>query len=178
MAGTRKSANVHGDTLTYNVYYRPASESTWRLLRKGLTDAVLAWDTSTVPNGRYVVRIVANDAPANPEALALTGDRESEPFEVDNTPPTIQASLAQRVPSRVRAVVKDDSSLIRKTEWAIDGGRWQEVHPLDGINDSLEESYEITLGELAPGPHVVVVRATDSLGNLATARVELAGGGR
>lgn len=175
---TWRAEDPNGDTLTYDVSYRPASESTWRLLRKGLTDTVLAWDTSTVPNGRYVVRIVASDAPGNPEALALTGDKESEPFEVDNTPPTIQASLAQRVPSRVRVVVKDDSSLIRKAEWAIDGGRWQEVHPVDGINDAPEETYEITLGELAPGPHVVVVRATDSLGNLATARVELAGGGR
>ena len=56
----------------------------------------------------------------------------------------------------------------------MDGGRWQEVHPADGINDALEETYEIALGELAaPGPHVVVVRATDLLGNVSTARVEV-----
>jgi hypothetical protein len=91
----------------------------------------------------------------------------------------VQLVLAQRTPPRVRVTVKDDSSLIRRTEWAIDGGRWQEVHPSDGINDALEESYEIAPGELQPGPHVVVVRATDSLGNVASARIELPGpGGR
>jgi hypothetical protein len=38
----------------------------------------------------------------------------------------------------------------------------------------MEESYDITPGELsAPGPHLVVVRATDLLGNVATARVEV-----
>lgn len=170
---TWRAEDPNGDSLTFDVHYRPASESAWRLLRKGLTDAVLAWDTATVPNGRYVIRVSASDAPGNPEALALTGDKEGDPFEVDNTPPLIQATLAQRTPPRVRVVVKDDASLIRKTEWAIDGGRWQEVHPTDGINDALEETYEIAPGEPQPGPHVVVVRATDSLGNVATARVEL-----
>ena len=29
-----------------------ALKDRYRVLRKGLTDAVLAWDTSTVPNGR------------------------------------------------------------------------------------------------------------------------------
>jgi hypothetical protein len=171
-----RGEDPNGDPLVYEVFYRPALESSWRPLRKGLSDAVLAWDTSTVPNGRYVLKIVASDAPGNPEALALAGDKESEPFDVDNTPPLVQASLAQRSPARVRVVVKDESSLIRKAEWALDGGRWQEIHPQDGINDAPEETYEITPPELAPGPHVLVIRATDSLGNVASARVELAGG--
>ncbi len=172
-----RAEDPNGDSLSYEVHYRAASDTGWRSLRKGLSDAVLAWDTSTVPNGRYVVRVTASDAPSNPEALALLGDKESEPFEVDNTPPLVQAQLQQRTPPRVRVTVRDDSSLIRKAEWAIDGGRWQEVHPSDGINDALEESYEIAPGDLAPGPHVIVVRATDSLGNVATARVELPGPG-
>ena len=37
------------------------NDTRWRLLRKGLTDAVLAWDTSTVPNGRYVIRVTVSD---------------------------------------------------------------------------------------------------------------------
>lgn len=175
---TWRAEDPNGDRLLYDVSYRPAAESAWRPLRKGLTDAVLAWDTTTVPNGRYVLKVNASDAPGNPERLALTGHKESDPFDVDNTPPLVQASLAQRTPPRIKVVVKDDASLIRKTEWAIDGGRWQEVHPVDGINDSLEESYEIVPAELQPGPHVVVVRATDSLGNVATARVELGAGSR
>jgi sugar lactone lactonase YvrE len=160
------------DTLSYDVYYRPLGDTRHRLLRKGLTDAVLAWDTSTVPNGRYVVRIVASDAPSNPEQLALAADKESEPFDVDNTPPTVTATLSQASPLRVRATVRDDNSLVRRTEYAIDGGRWEEVHPVDGINDAQEESYEIAPKQVAPGPHVIVVRATDLLGNVSTARVE------
>ena len=148
-------------------------ESRFRPLRKGLTEPVLAWDTSTVPNGRYVVRVVASDAPANPAALALTGEKESTSFEVDNTPPDDHGVPRQTArPLRIRATSRDDASPVRKAEFSIDGGRWEEVHPVDGINDSLEETYEFTPEGLTPGPHVVVIRAIDLLGNAATARVE------
>jgi WD40 repeat protein len=171
---TWRAEDPNGDAMSYEVHYRPAHEGRWRVLRKGLSDPVLTWDTSTVPSGRYVVKVVASDAPGNPQALALSGEKESVPFDVDNTPPSVSATLAERKPARVRALVRDDASMIRKAEFSMDGGRWQEVHPLDGINDSSEETYEVSPGEPSgPGPHVLVVRATDLLGNTATARVEL-----
>jgi hypothetical protein len=169
-----KAEDPNDDSLVYEVHYRPADEKRFRLLRKGVTDSVLAWDTTTVPNGRYVVRVVASDSPANPQALALTGEKESQPFDVDNTPPSVSATLLGRSPTRVRVVVRDDSSLVRRAEFSIDGGPWQEVHPVDGINDALEETYEIPVGPLgSEGPHLLVARASDLLGNLASARVEI-----
>jgi len=168
-----RAEDPNDDTLAYDVYYRAVGDSRFRVLRKGLTDAVLAWDTSTVPNGRYLVKVVASDAPTNPAALALAGERESGPFDVDNTPPVVTAALAG-TPARIRAVGRDDASAIRRAEYSVDGGRWEEVYPLDGINDGLEETYEFTpQGLFGPGPHLVVVRATDLLGNVATARVEI-----
>jgi WD40 repeat protein len=167
-----KAEDPNGDTLVYEVSYRRMNDTRWRLLRKGLTDPVLAWDTTTVPNGRYLIRVTASDSPSNPESLALSSEKESDPFDVDNTPPTVTLTLVP--PSTVRAVVRDDSSLVRKAEFSVDGGRWQEVHPVDGINDEMEETYEIPVGNLgSPGPHIVVVRGTDLLGNASTARIEV-----
>ena len=167
-----KADDPNDDTLVYDVHYRKVGDDRFRILKKGLTDAVLAWDTSTVPNGRYVIRVTASDAPSNPETLALAGDRESVPFEVDNTPPTVTVVAGGR--TRVEVTVRDESSHVRRTEYSVDGGRWQEVHPRDGISDALEERYEIPLGPLeGPSPHVVVVRASDLLGNVATGRVEI-----
>ncbi len=169
-----KADDPNGDILSYDLLYRAVGETRFRTLRKGLTEPVLAWDTSTVPNGRYVVRVVASDFPSNPESLALTGEKDSAPFEVDNTPPVVDAQVVSSSSLRVRATARDDSSMVRRVEYSVDGGRWNEVHPVDGINDSLEETYEIAVGDLpAPGPHVVVVRATDLLGNMSTARVEV-----
>jgi outer membrane protein assembly factor BamB len=169
-----KASDPNGDTLVYDVYYREVSDTRFRPLRKGLDDPVLAWDTSTVPNGRYVVKVVARDTPSNPEALALSAEKVSTPFPVDNTPPQVTASLVPGPPARIRATVKDDDSIVRKAEYTIDGGRWHEVHPTDGINDSRQETYEILLDpQPAPGPHVVVLRAQDLLGNVASAQVEV-----
>jgi hypothetical protein len=120
------------------------------------------------------VKVLASDAPSNPEALALSGDKESMLFDVDNTPPSVTATLASGRPARIQAVARDDSSLVRRAEYSVDGGRWQEIHPADGISDAREETYEFSPQGLdGAGPHLVVVRATDLLGNASTARVEV-----
>jgi hypothetical protein len=169
-----RAEDPNGDTLAYDVYYRSTDEARFRLLRKGLTEAVLAWDTSTVPNGRYVLKVVASDAPTNPGRLALAGEKESTPFDVDNAPPAVSAELVARSPVRVRVTARDDTSPLRKAEYSVDGGRWEEVYPTDGINDGREESYEFSPeGVAGGGPHVVVIRVTDLLGNVASARVEV-----
>ena len=168
-----RAEDANGDTLSYDVYFRGVNESRFRLLRKDLSEPVLAWDTSTVPNGRYLIKIVATDAPSNPGGLALTGEKESTAFDVDNTPPLVTATLAAREPARVRVVARDDASPLRKAEYSVDGGRWEEVYPQDGINDAREETYEFTPEGLSAGTtHVVVVRVIDQLGNAASARVE------
>ncbi|HVQ29314.1 MAG TPA: WD40 repeat domain-containing protein [Vicinamibacteria bacterium] len=172
-----RAEDANGDTLSYDVYFKAVNESRFRLLRKDLVEPVLAWDTSTVPNGRYVIKVVASDAPSNPGGLALTGEKESTAFDVDNTPPAVTASLASRSPLRVRAVAKDDASALRKAEYSIDGGRWEEVYPLDGINDAKEETYEFSPEGLSTAtPHVVVIRVIDLLGNASSARVEIVPG--
>ena len=163
----------NGDDLVYDVSYRRLDDSRFRTLRAGLADAVLAWDTSSVPNGRYRIRVTARDTPGNPEALALSADQDSEPFDVDNTPPSVSVSPASGQRGAVRAVATDADSAIHKAEYAVDGGRWHEIHPLDGIDDSRQETYEFTPTGLAPGSHVVVVRAADVLGNQGAGRVEL-----
>jgi outer membrane protein assembly factor BamB len=168
-----KADDPNGDTLLYEVHYRTVDDRHFRLLRRTLTEPVVAWDTSTVPNGRYVIRVTVSDGPGNPAALALSASRESAPFDIDNTPPVLTVT-AQKGRPQVRAVARDDDSLIRRAEYSVDGGRWEEVHPRDGISDAREETYEITLSDLpGPGPHLVVVRAVDQLGNSSTGRVEI-----
>ncbi|HSD28588.1 MAG TPA: hypothetical protein VLL75_14900 [Vicinamibacteria bacterium] len=166
-----QAEDPNGDALLFDVEYRAVGDERWRPLRAGLVEPVFAWDTATAPNGRYMLRIVASDSPGNPPALALTGWKDSASFEVDNAPPSLTASLDR---GRIRVRVRDDASPIRKLEMSIDAGRWDEVHPADGIADSLEESYDIPLpAARGASPRIVVLRASDSLGNVATARVDV-----
>ncbi len=161
----------NGDALVYDVQYRALGDQRWRPLRGGLTEAVLAWDTTAVPDGRYLVRVTASDAPDNPPSLALAAHDDSTSFQVDNAPPTLDASLGE---GTIRATARDVGSPIRKLETSVDAGRWQEVYPTDGINDSMEEVYEFPIPAGAgAGPHVVVLRVADRLGNVATSRVDV-----
>ena len=167
-----QAEDPNSDPLLYDVQYRAVGDERWRPLRRGLTEPVMAWDTSTVPNGRYLVRIVASDAPGNPPSNVLTSSREGTSFEVDNTPPLVSATVDAKRKDWVRATARDDSP-IRKLELSVDAGRWEEVLPRDGISDSPEEEYEIAMPPVAAGgSRVVILRAADILGNVATVRVD------
>ena len=52
--------------LTYDVYYRGESERTWKLLKKGLEENFYTINSDALPDGTYVLRVVASDSPSNP----------------------------------------------------------------------------------------------------------------
>ena len=60
------------------------------MLKDNLEQKFYSWDTTTLPDGAYYLKIAASDTPSNPPAVALKTERESERFEVDNTPPVIE----------------------------------------------------------------------------------------
>jgi hypothetical protein len=167
------------DTLSYDVQYRREGETTWKTLKQGLSDTILVWDTTSVPNGRYVIRVVASDAPSNSPTTALTGSLESTAFDVDNTPPVITVRQVKRDGNRttVSFEVKDGESSVQKAEYSLDGDKWITIYPRDGIADSKTEQFELTL-EGETGSRAIIVRATDALNNVASADVEVPTSGR
>src|SRR5271156_6006571 len=78
------------DDLVFSVYYRGEGEKNWRLLKDKLTQRFYSWDTTTMPDGAYYLKIVASDSPSNPTAQALSTERESDRIEIANTPPRIE----------------------------------------------------------------------------------------
>jgi len=168
-----KADDENDDELVYDVLYRREGEQAWKTLRKGMSESILVWDTTTIPNGTYFVKIVASDAPSNPLSTALSGELDSQAFEVDNTPPTISVTNVRVVSGRTLITfdVKDDHSPIRGVEFSQDGQRWRSVFPVDGIADSREEHYELPVdGEL--GDRGLTLRASDSMNNVATTHVD------
>lgn len=161
------------DDLVYEVLYRREGDAAWKSLRKGLADPILVWDTSSVPDGRYLLKVIASDAPSNSPATALEGSLESALFDVDNAPPVITVTSTRRDGARVVVAfeVRDRQSPVQKVDYSLDGERWQALYPRDGIADGLVEQYELTLeGEAAT--RGVTLRAMDALANVANARGE------
>jgi len=168
-----KADDENDDDLIFDVLYRREGETTWKTLRKGLTEPILVWDTTTVPNGTYFIRIVASDAPANPAGTALSGELDSQAFEVDNTPPaiTVAGTRVDRGRTIITFDVADDHSPIQRVEFSLDGTRWRGVFPTDGIADSKTEHYELSLDGEIPD-RGLTLRASDTMNNVATAHVD------
>jgi sugar lactone lactonase YvrE len=171
-----KADDENDDDLTYDVLYRREGDAAWKTLRKGVMDSILVWDTTTIPNGTYFVKIVASDSPSNPLSVALAGELESVAFDVDNIPPTIVVGNVRvdRGRTIVPFDVKDDNSAVLKAEFSQDGQRWRGIFPVDGISDSREEHYELVIdGEL--GERGLTLRASDSMNNVETVHVDAPG---
>jgi hypothetical protein len=170
------------DELRYAVYFRGENEHEWKLLKDKLEQKFYSWDTTTLPDGAYYLKIVATDAPSNPPALALKTERESERFEVDNTPPVIEPvkavpyidSPSKSYSSRGVAIsftVRDGTSSIERAQYSLDGGDWILVAPNGGISDATEERYEFKLDSgLSLGEHTIAVRAFDRFENVGSAK--------
>jgi len=161
----------NGDTLEYAIYYRSLNETTFRLLKDKLRDNFYTIDGATLADGRYIIKIVASDAPDNPSGQALTGERSSEPADIDNTPPIVKVvGEAQIRPDNVRAIidVEDATGKIRKADASVDGAPWTPIFPDDGIADSGRERYSLDFPIRVPGEHTVSLRAFDTSGNVGT----------
>ena len=155
------------DTLTYDIYYRADNERTWKLLKRDLEDTFYSVSSDTLPDGTYVVRVVAGDHPSNPPDLATRGEMESRPFTIDNTPPvvTMKFDRVENRRARVAIEVTDQTSTLTQAEVATDTGDWRPVFPRDGIIDSKSESFSYLSGDLTPGEHVIAFRVYDQNDN-------------
>ena len=164
-----KAEDENEDKLQYDILYRRETDTAWKTIRRGITDQLFVWDTTSVPNGTYVLRIVATDAASNPPGAALTGEADSVSFDVDNTPPAIRPTGTKRNAgtSVIAFEVVDDHSAVQRVDFSSDGTRWRPVYPLDGICDSQVERFELTV---EGDPANVVIRAVDAMANVATAR--------
>jgi hypothetical protein len=172
-AFTWKAEDDNDDKLQYDVLYRRQDETGWKSLKRALTDPLFVWDTTSVPDGTYILRIVASDAPSNPQGLVLTGYADSATFDVDNTPPTIRVTGIRREAGRttISFEVADSQSVVQRVDYSPDAGRWQPVSPKDGLCDSRVEQFELVVDGDGAG---IVIRAMDAMGNATTARAELA----
>ena len=169
-----KAEDENGDELLYDVLYRREGETTWKLLKGGLTDTILVWDTASAPNGSYVVRVVASDSKSNPTDTALRGERESASFDVDNTSPTVSLSGTRREGNAVIVPfeVRDADSAVTRVEYSVDSQRWQSAFPQDGILDARREQFSLRLDSSMVG-RTLVVRATDAMNNVGSGEIVL-----
>jgi hypothetical protein len=167
------ATDANEDELTFNVYVRKEGWKSWVLLEEQLDKAEHEWDTTTTPSGTYEMKIVASDRKDNPENEALTGERISTPFVVSHTPPAVSVKVAGMDGEQVQieATASDAFARLTSASYAINGKKWVNVFPAEGLFDSKSATFKFKTEALKPGTYVLVLRARDAAGNTGSADV-------
>ena len=149
--------------------FRGEGETNWKTIRDDLSTARLSIESDTLADGHYEFRVRVDDGEANSPERALEAERISRPVLVDQTPPLVR-KLPDGPGGELRFEVEDEVSEIRSAEFSVDAGDWDPVLSDDGILDSRKEEFTLSLGDLEPGEHLVVLRVRDRVGNAALAK--------
>jgi hypothetical protein len=167
------ATDANEDELTFNVYVRKEGWKNWVLLEEQLDKTEYEWDTTTTPSGTYEMKIVASDRKDNPENEALTGERISAPFVVSHTPPAVSVKVAGMDGDQVQieATASDAFARLTSASYAINGKKWVNVFPAEGLFDSKSATFKFKTEALKPGTYVLVLRARDAAGNTGSADV-------
>ena len=172
----------NGDEMVFAVWYRGAGEVNWRLLKDKVGERFYSFDSALLPDGGYVMKVVASDAPDHTDADAMTGEKVSDQFVVDTTPPVpgvLTATMVAGTPAKIHATLeaRDAVSTIAHAEYSVDAGPWQYVEPVGKLSDSLVERYDFlaaiptaTVPVTDVREHVIAVRVYDRFENVVTVK--------
>jgi len=167
------------DKLEYTLHLRGEHEARWNVVEEELENDGYFLDTETLADGGYYVKITASDIPDNPPNRALTDEKVSKRFEIDNTPPEVLIAMNQQQQDAaatsdifITVLAQDSASRLTQAEYALDGEEWIPIFPDDAVTDSRDEKYSIPLTDLTEDQeHLVVFRVTDSHQNIGVAKI-------
>lgn len=202
LSGTQKvqwkTLGGNADEICYDLLCS-TDDTHWTTVRRGLgptlretalnaaTEATLiddfSWDTKTVADGRYRLRVQVRAA-ARPDAPPLA-TVTSKPFIVSNTPPALDGLTSEAYGNgqvRVRGIALGRLACIVSVTFRQNpergdegrdarGGEWRIAQPDDGLYDSEREPFSFVLDAGA----AVDIRVTDEAGNSRTIRRTFSG---
>jgi hypothetical protein len=170
-----ESTDPNDDELSFNLKARKEGWPDWIALHEApISERSFTWDTTAFPSGLYRLKLSASDRPSNSADEALGRDRESVAFLVDHDSPQVTVTTGARGHDAT-IVLKDSLTRLVKADYALDGGAWVPIFPDDGLFDSRHEKISLSLPDLKPGPHLLMVRATDAAGNVGSGDALLQG---
>lgn len=153
-----------GDQLVYRLFYKGIDSKNWiSMTQNPLQQPMYMWNVSSIPDGKYIVKVEISDEKSNTAEDVLKESAESDQFIIDNTAAKIDLDISG---AKVQGEAVDGISNIIKLEYKIDAGEWVSVLPKDKLFDSQKEEFEFELKKLGKGTHTITMRAIDQENNI------------
>jgi len=174
-----------GDSLVYSLFLLSDGDTAWWPLKKKIKDQAYSFDATLIPDGGYRIKVVASDAPSHSPGDSLSGEKVSDRFVIDTTPPVISnlkaasqqgtcAGLNCPAPFLVSFDADDAASPVTRAEYSLDAGSWQAIDPVDKLSDSKHEHCSFSFGlpkeDGKPAEHLITVRVYDRYENVGVAK--------
>jgi hypothetical protein len=168
-----KAVDPNEDELIFNLFVKKEGWKDWVLLEENLEKSEFEWDTTTAPSGLYQVKVTATDRHDNPPAESFTVERVSQQVPITHLPPVVTVQLVGVEAGKANLDATAVDPLVRLVEasYTVDGKRWSNLFPADGLFDSKTERFRFQTETLRPGAHVILVRVRDAAGNLGSGDV-------
>jgi hypothetical protein len=163
-----QAQDANKDALIYSLEFRKLGRSTWIELKDELAAAKLDWDTNTVEDGRYELRLTASDKRSNTTMTSMATSRISDAFVIDNTAPKIvhEDVNINDGTLKLTLTVEDTLTAIGNVSYTVNSNKdWTSTLPDDMVYDTIAEDFTIVLEDLEKGEHVVALKISDDLGN-------------
>ncbi len=158
----------NGDKLIYKIDFRRVGRTGWIEMKDAVEAGSFEWDSKTVEDGRYEIRVTASDERSNTPETKLTGSRVSDAVVVDNTGPVVVKYKLEKAGKKItmKFTVNDELSAIGKVEYTVDSdANWIGIVPDDLIYDTTSEDFTILVEKLSAGQHIISLKLADAVGN-------------
>jgi len=150
------------DRLSFSLFLQKLPGSDWVQFRDKIQEDWQYLDTELFEDGKYLLRVQANDALDNTPAWVKTATKISSRFIIDSTAPVLTAFQVSG--NNVSFTVSDESSALAMVYYSLDGKEWFPVFPEDMVTDSKTEKFNFAPAN-KQGSQVLFIKAIDEFNN-------------
>jgi hypothetical protein len=156
------ASDPNQDRLNFDLFLQKLPGGEWVHFRDKIQEDWLYLDTELFEDGKYLLKVQANDALDNTPAWIKTATKISSPFIIDSTAPVLTGFLVNG--NTVSFTVSDESSALALVNYSLDGKEWFPVFPEDMVTDSKSEKFSFTLTNKLDS-RVLFIKTIDEFNN-------------
>jgi hypothetical protein len=134
----------------------------WVPFREKILEDWLYLDTELFEDGKYMLKVQANDVLDNTPGSIKSATRISSLFVIDSTAPVLAGFVVNG--DQVSFTASDETSVLALVSYSLDGKEWLPVFPEDTVTDSKNEKFSFSLNN-KNNSRVLFIKAVDEFDN-------------